>query len=240
MLMELVDNLVCASSIHNLDQAVREMRQGTVPTSLDESFLARAVVGQSSQAGVLCTFQGFGFTDDSRAFTERGKKLRDEGPGTSEAALKALQETYPYLWPRAREESFGSGDLDSYIIRGMTQGAQARSLARNTFLWLVSLSGNDEIAERYGSQSRHRGSSRPLHDRGGESSSSRGSSAATPGSGDSSNPGPVGPLAALQSLSGVLSIHIDSNALPELVREIRELLVGLLRDIETGTGNESS
>jgi hypothetical protein len=47
-------------------------------------------------------------------------------------------------------------------------------------------------------------------------------------------------LAALQSLSGVLSIHIDSNALPELVREIRELLVGLLRDIETGTGNESS
>ncbi|MCY3959515.1 MAG: hypothetical protein OXG65_14660 [Chloroflexi bacterium] len=222
-----------------------------MPDMLDDALLKRAGVAQGSWSGVRRCFKSFLFTDEDDGFTALGKSLRGTGPDSHKAALKALDSCYPFLWPRAQEDGFSFDELDEYVTVHMQQGEAARANARKTFVWLVRLSGNVEVANRLEptreSSSRQTVKKRPARISGGarkagqssnEDSSSTQEDAQTVHLKTANAESPQ-QLDRFGVLAQVLNIRIDASSSPELVREVRDLLVTLL-DPERSDGHDAN
>ena len=236
-----LDSFQYAYSPKHLDATVSEIRQGSLPNKLDASLLTRAGVSESGRTGVLRSFKAFGFVDNDGVFTERGKSLRGTGSGSQKAALEALGECYPHLWPRCQRSDFDSSALGDYISSHMTQGESARDSARRTLLWLIYQSGNEDIAERLGysegavsnrtKATKKVKQTQPSKQGGapGRKSNDQGSNATIQhNASEVDSLVPQVRVDRFGALAQILDVKIDASSSPELVREIRDLLVVLL------------
>ena len=238
------DSFPYAYAVPDLDKALSEIRQGARPSKMDNAFFTRA--GVKTPPGVLRAFREFGFIDETNGFLPLGEKLRTP-TGTHEAALAALETCYPHLWERAQNATFTLKDLDEYIAGHMDQAESARANARRTFLWLVRQSGNEHVAKRL-EHSKGVSVDKSIAERKQrkDPATTRGDSSSSTSNGEvDSLAGQVnraegrgalskGPLDRFGVLAQVLSVNIDSSSSPELVREVRELLVTLLGIDDTG------
>lgn len=244
------DSFPYAYAPRHLDAAVDEIRRGPLPTVLDPGFFTRAGLTSNAQPGVRRCFHAFGFTDETDTFTPRGQGLRSTGPEAQKVALEALEACYPYLWPRLAKGEMKPEELDNYISGHMDLAESARSSARRTLLWLVHQSGNEDVAkslEHGGGQSSGQSTAKPRK-RKARPSPQTNSPSDVPvehsGGGAPDSHSPQGASVVPQPhmdrfgvLAQVLTVEIDSSSSPDLVREVRELLVTLFGSADGGERN---
>ena len=248
------DTFPYAYASKHLDAAVGEIRRGPLPTQLDSAFFTRAGLEGSAQSGVRRCFRAFGFTDEADTFTPRGQGLRSTGPEAQRVVLEALEGCYPHLWPRLASGEMKSEGLDDYVARHMGQSESARSSARRTLLWLVHQSGNEGVARGLEDGSGQRPSQTttkktPRKSRVPEQKKDASEEAPTVQShGNTTETSGLVPqrieaqrhLDRFGVLAQVLNVNIDSSSSPELVCEVRKLLVALFGSSEGGNGNANT
>ena len=241
------DTFPYAYSPKHLEVALAEIRRGPLPTELDGSFFTRAGLQGSAPAGVRRCFTAFGFTDEADVFTSRGHKLRVAGPEAHQCVLEALEDCYPYLWPRIKSGDIDSEELDSYIAGHMDLSESARSSARKTLMWLIRHSANEDVVvslEPTSGRSQSQTNEKPRSKSSG-ASQPRDVSISPPhqpqvGRGadgtqqESVNLESQTPLDRFSVLAQVLKVNIDSSSTPELVGEVRDLLVTLIGAADKG------
>ena len=231
-----------ALSVADLDKLLGEIRRGSIDR-IDEAFLTRAEIVESTRRQARAVFEEFGFVAQEQ-LTPRGRKLRVDGEATQQAATEALVSTYPHLWARAGESGFDSVQLNTYVSNHVSSGASSRRLMVRTFSWLVGLTGKQEVIGRLAGRGRRKRSRRaPQGTRAGSRAPhadsekvAAGAVAATTAQREPAHEVGNAPqdtrAERLRALSDALSVSIDSHTDPELVKEIHVMLKDLFGPAE--------